>query len=384
MRWLSRLPLRRLTVKGFASLEHVTVDFETPVTVLIGANGAGKSNIVRALELLGEIVDRRLQDYVATRGGFARMLHRGADAENASEEILLRAEGVPDDGGLANGYEARLTAGPDDEVVLAETLMVQDVAKYDRPYTTGLGSSRESRLDSAEGRTGAFARYVREVLTSCRVYHFDDVSPDAPPKRRSDVADNLELRRDAGNLPAYLYRLRAEERAAYDRIVAAVRSVAPFFDDFVLEPRGVENDTILLRWRQTSTEGAFSASQLSDGTLRFVCLATLLLSPDRPKTIVLDEPELGLHPFAIHQLAELLQAAAHGDRKVILATQSVPLLEEFPLEAVVVVERRDGRTTAKRPDGKALTAFVDDYSLGELWRMNLLGGRPEREQAATS
>ncbi len=125
----------------------------------------------------------------------------------------------------------------------------------------------------------------------------------------------------------------------------------------------------------------FTANQMSDGTLRFLCLTTLLLSPDRPRCIVLDEPELGLHPFAIHKLAGLLRAATAGSRQCVVATQSAQLIDEFELADVAVLGRHAGATTVTRPDAQHLRAFLDEYSLGELWRMNMIGGRPSSETA---
>ena len=152
--------------------------------------------------------------------------------------------------------------------------------------------------------------------------------------------------------------------------------MAPFFRDFVLQPE--KGDRLRLRWRQSDSGIVFSANQMSDGTLRFVCLATLLLHPQLPSLVVLDEPELGLHPFAIVQLAGLLRQASVRSR-VLFATQSVTLMNQFALEDLIVVERADGASTFNRPDVEKLRGWLDDYSLGELWEKNLIGGRPGRD-----
>lgn len=159
----------------------------------------------------------------------------------------------------------------------------------------------------------------------------------------------------------------------------AIRAVAPFFDDFVLQP---VHDTVQLRWREQGLDGVFPGSALSSGTLRFICLAVLLQQPDPPATIVLDEPELGLHPFAIHQLADLLRGAA-VDRRIVAATQSVTLLGQFGVEEIAVVDRIAGATSVSRPDVAELAAWLDDYSLGDLWEMNVLGGRPQPPVSTT-
>jgi predicted ATPase len=191
------------------------------------------------------------------------------------------------------------------------------------------------------------------------------------------VADNITLRNDAGNLAAVLLALQdndvSSHRAAYRRIVGAIRGVAPFFRDFVLKP--TSSDRIQLRWRPVDSDAVFSADQLSDGTLRFICLVTLLLQPELPALVVLDEPELGLHPYAIVQLADLLRQAAVRSQ-VLLATQSVTLMNQFELADLIVVQRENGASTFTRPDPDKLSDWLDEYSLGELWEKNLIGGRP--------
>ena len=167
--------------------------------------------------------------------------------------------------------------------------------------------------------------------------------------------------------------MREEEPDRYERVVRVIQTVAPYFGDFVLVPS--RSDDLLLRWSERGLDGVFSADRLSDGTLRFVCLAVLLLQPDPPHTIVLDEPELGLHPFAIHQLAELLRGVS-AESRVVAATQSVTLLSRFGIEDIAVVERGVAGTTVIRHDPADFAQWLDLYSLGEMWEKNLLGGRP--------
>jgi predicted ATPase len=212
------------------------------------------------------------------------------------------------------------------------------------------------------------------------VFHFHDTSVRSPIKQLVPTADNIALRNDGGNLAAVLLDLAESgdgaKQVAYRRIIASIRAVAPFFRDFVLRPEG--QDRVRLRWRQVDADTVSSADQMSDGTLRFICLVTLLLQPELPAVVVLDEPELGLHPFAIVQLADLLGQAARRSQ-VAFATQSVTLLGQFRLDQVIVVERQDGASVFRRPDAAALTEWLTKYSVGELWEKNLLGGRPTRE-----
>lgn len=342
--------LKSIEIEGLLSIRSATVRLGR-LNVVVGANGAGKSNFVWAFELLGRLADQELGLFVGLNGGASDLLN------DRAARILLAADTSVGD------YEAILLAAAKDELIFgSETVRNQ-----------GLGSGgRES------GLAGDYA--VTALLRGCRVFHFHDTGRNAPVKQYVSTADDLSLRSDGGNLAAVLLRLSESDdpamSTAYRRIVRAVRQVAPFFRSFVL--RENDQDRLRLRWRQEGTDKVFSADQMSDGTLRFVCLATLLLHPELPRLVVLDEPELGLHPFAIVQLADLLRQAATRSQ-VLFATQSVTLLSQFELADLIVAERRGGGSVFSRPDPELLTEWLTDYSLGELWEKNLLGGGPERD-----
>lgn len=368
-------PLSSIRIRGFRSIVDVELPLSSPVTLLVGANGSGKSNIVAAFELLGRIVDRSFQEELLRRGGLAAQLHRspsGADASEAELSVWGEVHEGPHGAQFRNGYVARLQAATDDSALLLETTRMHDVDRYDQPYDRHLPAGRETHLHEAARKHPA-NQHVVDVLQGCRVFHFDDTSVDAPPLRRSSTADDQSLHWDGANVAALLHRLRISDRSRYDRIVRSVRTVAPFFDDFVVEP---QQETVVLRWREKGLDGIFSGSALSSGTLRFICLAVLLQQSHPPATIVLDEPELGLHPFAIHQLADLMHEASER-RRIVAATQSVTLLGQFGIDEIATVDRVGGVTTVNRPDADALTEWLDQYSLGDLWEMNLLGGRPQ-------
>ena len=370
-------------MEGLGPIRRVELDLTTDITVLIGANGSGKSNLVSALELVARIWDDSFQDYLYRRGGISNILFE--DGEGRADHILIELLPGFNEDDRRSGYGVTLVPdllGDSDRARIQEQRLFQagsDRSKIQRGiFRHGLRSSVRQIADSEEAR-----RYVESltpVLEGCRVFHFDDVSGDAPAKGWSTVGDDLSLRSNAENIAAYLLRVREDHSRHYQRIVAAVRAAAPFFDDFVLEPSS--NERIRLRWRQRGLDRTFLAREASDGMLRFICLATLLLGPDRPATIILDEPELGLHPAAIHLLAEMARIAGRNGHKVILATQSVPLVSHFELSEIVIVDRVDGATAVHRPDEDLLKAFLDDYSTGALWEMNLLGGRPSHTEAA--
>jgi predicted ATPase len=236
-------------------------------------------------------------------------------------------------------------------------------------------SKAKEQLDN--DRNKRIANYVVPAIQDWRVYHFHDTSDKAKVKRIHAINENVQLASDAGNLAAFLLRLREESRAHYDRIRETVSLVAPCFDDFILRPSGKNQDSIQLEWKAKGVDASqpFLAHHLSDGTIRFICLATLLMNPRRPSTIIIDEPELGLHPCAVKILASLLDEAAQRTQ-LIVATQSAQLVDEMESEDVVITSMEAGVSRFERLDAEKLKPWLEDYSLGELWNKNVVGGRP--------
>lgn len=217
-----------------------------------------------------------------------------------------------------------------------------------------------------------------EALQKCRVYHFRDASETAGIKLPGQVNDNRFIRPDASNLAAFLRVIKLTQASRYERIRETIQLVAPFFDDFLLEPMAENPDLIRLEWRQRGLDYPFLAHHLSDGTLRFMALTTILLQPTPPSTMVVDEPELGLHPFALELLAALFHEAS-DHTQLLVSTQSPALLNHFDPEHVVVVERKDGASVFKRLDPATLEHWLDDYSLGELVQKNVIEAGPRHE-----
>ncbi len=353
-------------MEGFTSIRSVTLDLRD-LNVLVGANGAGKSNFIRALSALGRIVDSELGLFVGLSGGANALLSVGKAAPRL---IRLRVESE------AGEYTAELVPAAGDAFIFNdETVWVRGTG-----VETSLGRGhRETGLTASEPLWVPGAAPLVETLRGCRVFHFHDTSRVAPVKQQGYISDNRALHPDAGNLAAVLLRLRDNgDHARYQRILRMVKQVAPFFRDFVLEPE-LNADRVRLRWQQEGSDTVLPADALSDGTLRFICLTVLLGQPELPGLIILDEPELGLHPFAIVQLADMLRTASR-ESQVLLATQSVTLMNQFELADLVVVERREGSSVFERPDPSRLGEWLAEYSLGELWEKNLLGGRPRPER----
>lgn len=386
--------IEHISVQGFKSIKRLDKLPLRPINVLIGANGSGKSNFVGVFAFLQAIRAGKLQDYVLRARGASRVLHFGA-AETGKLRIHIAFEN-----GI-NQYEIGLM--PTDADGLSpteETVSYWDEAEheqvniplmsrangspgtlFDVGVTQGLlpfGNNLEAGISNPTAV--GIAQHVRDLLEGCRVYHFHDTGPSSPIKRTNDFHDNRFLRSNGANLAAFLYYLREKRRIEYRIIRDTVRLAAPFFEDFQLEPLALNEDTILLEWLHKNSDAYFNAAALSDGTLRFIALAALFMQPVdlRPSVILLDEPELGLHPYAITLLASMVKQAS-VETQIILATQSPILLDYFDPEDVLVADRVDGATQFSRLKSDQLAEWLKDYSLGQLWEKNELGGRPAHE-----
>jgi predicted ATPase len=365
-------PIDKITLKGFKSIRELE-DFPLrSLNILIGANGAGKSNFIDFFRLLRAMADEDLQGYVLKHGGADGFLFLGPKYTQRISASLEFGK---------HTYEFDLALGG-----LADLVIAQEYIRHSSDSTMYVVSrgTRESVLlkECREGKSraaqilDAAGLNIYGSVSSWVVYHFHDTSMLAPMRRMGSVRDNEYLRPDAGNLGAFLLRLREEYQSAYEEIRDTVRLAAPFFDDFKFRPRASNGDMILqLEWTQKGSDYPFLVTQLSDGTLRFIALTTALLQPNPPSTILMDEPELGSHPYALNLLAALLKEAATRTQ-VIVSTQSSLLLDNFEAEDVIVVERKEGESVFRRLSSAGLEEWLKDYSLGELWQKNVIGGRP--------
>ena len=371
--------LDRFTVRGFKSIRALDDFALRGLNVLIGPNGAGKSNFLNVFEMLQQLSTKRLQLFTRGEGGPDALLF-GGRRRTSSLSVTLSFDG--------GRYQYRFSLEPvANAVAFASEWLLPGVAAFltdtapgTMPTvdggTTWRGGHEEARL--ADLGIGDFASYVLPGMQRWRVFHFQDMSRVAQIRLSSAVRDDLHLKPDAGNLAPFIRRLRIDHPEHYRRIVETVRLAAPFFGDFIHRQHKDADEQIELEWCQADDpDSVLGPFQLSDGTLRFICLATLLLQPPdfQPGLILIDEPELGLHPAALTLLAEMLQHAS-DERQVIVSTQSADLVSELDPQDVVVVDRKDNASAFTRLEGDRLSGWLEDYALGELWKMNVLGGRP--------
>ena len=368
--------LRRVVIKGFRSIREIDLALR-PLNVLIGANGAGKSNIVSFFKMLNEMMAGRLQTYISTTGRAQSLLHFGP---KVTPQMEGRLEFEVDNG--TDTYSMRLFYAAGDTLIFADETLSFLQTGYTKPKVVPLGAGHAETKISQETEKGEptakVAKVFRHLLNHCRVYHFHDTSPTARARQYCYIGDSRWLMPDAGNLAAFLLRLREENGGkVYQRIVATIRLIAPFFEDFDLVPAGPNKTEVILNWRDKGSDQVFGPHQLSDGTLRAACLVTLLMQAEDelPDLIIVDEPELGLHPYALNVVAALFKKASHYTQ-VLISTQSSSFLDSFDPEDVVIVNREGQESQLARPDADKLEAWLAEYSLGEVWEKNVIGGGP--------
>lgn len=357
--------LEKLTIRNFKSIREQTLELGR-LNVFIGGNGAGKSNLIEVFRFLREIVNQNLAVYTATKGGADALLYFGRKRSPEMSFHLVFGEG-----NKSRSYFAKLSGADDNSFFIrSEAAYYHERDKYPTPYqeTVGVGE-KESKLKDDSRITAAKALWE---LDSYRIYHFHDT---AVLTGTNDVEDNRFLRPQAENLAAFLYWMQQKQPDHFANVQDTLRQIAPFFDELRLAPSRLNEDKIRLEWKERGSDEYFGPERLSDGTSRFLCLASLLLQPELPAIVLLDEPELGLHPAAINLLADMLSSAATRTQ-VVVATHSVTLVNQFSPEDVWTVDRDDNQSVFRRLSSADMTDWLDEYALGELWEKNVFGARP--------
>jgi predicted ATPase len=358
-----------IRIQNFKSMRDTGEIQIKPLNVLIGPNGAGKSNFISFFKFLNRLYEQQLQIYISRNGRADNFLYFG----RKHSEFLGGTITFNND--WKNQYEFAMVAD-----IKGDLIFSKESSNYTEPGTVHpnrVNINIPGRTESVlKDDTGFRNKHLKNEFNSFKIFHFHDTSFNSKVKQPCNTTDYAFLYEDGGNIAAFLYRLKQTHEGQFKMIERVVQSIAPFFESFYLQPDEVNPLQIYLRWKEKGSDQIFTAHNFSDGTLRMICLTTLLLQPNLPDTIIIDEPELGLHPFAINKLAAMLQSASSSSQ-IIISTQSVNLVNEFSADDIIIVERENEQTVLKRQTKEGLEEWLSDYSLGELWQKNILGGSPK-------
>jgi len=363
--------IETLTIEGYRSIGAMIGMKFGPLSIVVGANGAGKSNLVSFLRLLQELGHGRLQMLISKMGSADPLFHQGI-ANTKQIKCDLRSENFR--------YTLRLQSTDAESLVIrseriGEPADKQSFVVSDFDSESRLSPAKQSRPLSPD-ETPSFSSEliddVRKLLRGIRVHHFHDTDASAAMRRSCGIDQTERLHHDGSNLAAVLYDLRTNHPKRFDTILRSLKRIAPFVQDinFSHDKGGVE-DRIRIIWTQVGSEYRFNAQHFSDGTIRFLCILVAIFQAKPPGMLVIDEPELGLHPEAVALLAGLLNSASHR-MQLVVTTQSPMLLSQFTPDDVITVDQRNGCSDFRRLDGKRLTKWLKDYSLGEIWQKGLM------------
>src|SRR5258706_12058135 len=282
-----------IEIAGYKSIKQVKVVLQ-PINILIGSNGSGKSNFISFFEFLNKLYERKLTEYIALQGGEEKILHKGS---KITDVINFRIEF---DNGI-NGYSAVIQKATEGFIFKNEYLLFKgdkgrDISNYDS----------EARIKTTDNFR---AKYVIKYLTGYRKYHFHETGRNSPFNQMSHIQnDSYFLYEKGENLAAFLYFIQQKHQIVYNRIINIIQSIAPYFSDFYFQPNS--EGFIRLQWQDKHSSTIYGVTDLSDGTIRFIALTVLFMQPNLPASIIIDEPELGLHPFAIFKLAGMILSVA--------------------------------------------------------------------------
>ncbi len=380
------MKLKSVQIKGYKSIgnrDYPPLKFGN-ITVFLGANGVGKSNLVSFFSMLNHMMTGSLQTFVAERGYANSFLHYGAKITREIEASL-----VFEDENSTDIYQFRLTHAAGDILIFTEEKLIRHQKEQEKAVEIVFEPAvKEANIlqfvtnPTKKDKDKQTSNVILKLVGNCKVFHFHDTSATSQIRLQSNIQDNRYLKSNAGNLAAFLFRLKNDAKTYpyYQKIVRYIQKAMPQFGDFDLAPNELNRNYISLNWREKSNQDyLFGSHQISDGSLRFMCLATLLLQPKHllPNVIILDEPELGLHPSSLAYLGGMIKAVSK-DSQIVIATQSQRLVDEFDLQNIVVVER-DHLTNSTIFDYKNEETFaqwLENYSLSELWEKNVIGGQP--------
>ena len=375
--------IKSIRIRNYKSIRDSGLIEIKPLNVLIGSNGAGKSNFISFFKFLNMLFERQLQNHIARKGRADGLMYFGRQSKFLAGEIVFSNDKsrIVDKDTIFTRYRFKMEPDQSNTLFFSEEYSHIDFKMSTNNYVVPVlnpsdkinsGGTLESQLPEGKERA---SDVLKEVFESFKVFHFHDTSDSSKLKGFCNTTDYVYLVEDGSNLPAFLYRMKETEPKSFKILEFTIKAIAPFIDSFHLQPDQINPNQIELRWKEKGHDNLFNAYSLSDGTLRFICLCTLLLQPAPPSTIIIDEPELGLHPAAITKLAAMIQSVSVSSQ-IIVSTQSINLLDNFEPEDIIVVERESDQSVFKRLNKKALGEWLNDYTLSELWRKNVLGGRP--------
>jgi predicted ATPase len=351
---MNRNQLSRISIKGYKSMEDCDIKLKS-LNILIGPNGAGKSMFIELLNMINSLFDGRLQEYVSDHGGPNELLRYGSSVTSRIEIGLFFDK---------RHYRAVLEPSDDGRLFFAEECV-------------GSGGQEDLNISGGHFET-RIREYENEIAdVNCQVFSLTNIGRNSPIRQPRPIGPCEKLSFDGSNLAPYLYNLKESHYGDYLKIIKRLRIIAPFFGDFYLVPDKDRPDVISLKWLELGCDVPLSPNSLSDGMLRFACLLAIFRYPKErePDIVLIDEPDLSLHPKALELLYHIMQLVSEY-RQVVISTQSAELIDKFNADDIVIADRTGGKTSFHRIDEDELEEWLKNKTITELWANSIIGGQP--------
>lgn len=362
--------IEQVVIRNYKSIRELSLKLNK-INIFIGSNGVGKTNFISFFELVSKLYYQRLGSYTLEKGGIDNILYFG---RKHSENLygLLNFDNT-------NAFFFNIIPSQSNKGIIDYTgdyynSRNKENINYNEDWNKRNWDNSVEESDLINRKEWR-AQYLKNYLSSFIVYHFHDTSNSSPMKMLCNISDNIVLKTNGSNIAAYLYFISLKHPKSFNKIEAVIHSIAPYFERFDLKPDRNNEQQIKLEWVEKGSDMYMDGHSFSDGTLRFIALTTLLLQPNPPKVIIIDEPELGLHPFAINIVAEMIKSASI-ESQIITSTQSTNFVNNFELEDIIVVDREENQSVFKHLDKEELNTWLEDYTIGDIWEKNIIGGQP--------
>ena len=384
--------LKQLHLKGLLSFRDTKLELRD-LNVLIGPNGSGKSNLIEVIGLL-QALPRDFAAAIRHGGGVQEWLWRGRKAAEKAAQVFVVAEHRVGDIIL---HHTLTFASHEQEFTITEEMLEAEnphypifqvreregvIAQLPDPDSA---FPAERRIDLGEVERGQSVlsaireprqfpqmAHLAKQYESIRIYRDLGLGPSMAGKQHqtSDRPSSF-LEEDTGNLNLILNRMELD--GSREKVEEHLTRFYEEFEGLSIQPEAL---SLRLFMREKGLGGLTPANRLSDGTIRYLCLLAILCHPEPPPLICIEEPEIGLHPDILHDVAHLLLDASQRTQ-LIVTTHSDILIDALSgdPETVVVCERDfDAGTTFRRLTAEELKPWLEDYTLGKLWRKGQLGG----------
>ncbi len=385
--------IKKIILENFFSFQSETIELDAHANVLVGINGSGKSNLLKALKLLQRVAAGGVRELIIDEwGGFDAMCYQAATTPDIRLEIIFDKDKISEYATYPKDvhYELKIHRTPQANYYISERLF-QPVSDNDYiPYikfSAGEGSiinsngldkqyknldGRESVLSMLFGlESPEYVLYIKKSIASIAVYDHFDTRRESKIRQAIFPTQDSRLFSNGSNLTQLLNTIKINDKNNYRKIIEKLKGIN---DNFIGIDFKQVGGSIELMLEEKGFNKSIHVSHISDGTLKFLCLLSIFFNKQRGKFVCIDEPELGLHPDMIHTLTSSIRETSN-DTQYLITTHSDIVLDGFEIEKIRIFGKNDNNSTiVKSFTQKDFEGWYEEFEVGQMWRMGDIGG----------